>query len=469
MKAQKNHFTLSFNGKMKHLESVFREDYFNSSIMQLRTATITLTIVYLLFTFADMALDPSNFVLFLRVRWFIVGPLGLFLVWSTFQRWFKSVSQLLPVVALLSGALTTVFFILKGNLSVSIAYNNSFYLTLICMYALFRIRFIWAFPTGLLIFSVYIFTSLYVEIPRNIILLNLVFQSSFVLLGSIVCYNLELLARNDFLSKYYLSKEYSDLEVRVVERTKELENSHNELMKEMNERALVQERLLHIQRLESIGLLAGGVAHDFNNILAGILGSVYLVKSDQLLPPAIDKHFNDIKVSADRAVELARQLLAFSRQQDMETNTLDVNQLINRLFRMLKRIIGEHISIELNLSENIGMVLVDSAQLEQVITNLVVNAGEAMQAGGTLILSTKSIKDEIYISISDTGIGMNSETLSKIFDPFFTTKEMGIGAGLGLAVSFGIIEQFSGRITVTSQENKGSVFTIILPEILERN
>jgi PAS domain S-box-containing protein len=234
------------------------------------------------------------------------------------------------------------------------------------------------------------------------------------------------------------------------------------------------------QKIDSIGRLAGGVAHDFNNILAVICGHTDLALA-QLSPDApLRSNLECIQESAERAANLTRQLLAFARRQVIEPRRINLNELIVNLNKMLHRLIGEDIKLVTQTAPDLGQIKADPGQIEQVLLNLVVNARDAMPDGGTLTIRTDNVTldedyarrhlitpgDYVMVSISDTGVGMTDEVKQHIFEPFFTTKEQGKGTGLGLATCFGIIQQSNGHIHAESQVDKGAQFKIYLPRVL---
>jgi nitrogen-specific signal transduction histidine kinase len=248
------------------------------------------------------------------------------------------------------------------------------------------------------------------------------------------------------------------------------------------ERATLQEQLRQSQKMEAIGQLAGGVAHDFNNLLTVIKGycQLSLVEIKESTP--IRDTFEVINKAADKATDLTRQLLAFSRRQIMEAIVLDLNELLQNLEKMLRRIIGEDIELVTSLKQDLGRVKADPGQIEQVVMNLAVNAKDAMSKGGKLIIETANAElDEAYarthvavtpgpyvmIAVSDTGTGMTPEVRDRVFEPFFTTKGKGKGTGLGLSMVYGIVKQSSGNIWVYSEPGKGTTFKIFLPRVDE--
>lgn len=243
-----------------------------------------------------------------------------------------------------------------------------------------------------------------------------------------------------------------------------------------------EERLRQSQKLEAIGRLAGGVAHDFNNILTGIIGysdmTLHRMKPDEPLR----RNLQEIRRAADRAAELTHQLLAYSRRQILQPTLLDLNAIVLELDQMLRRLIGEDIVLRTNLGELSGRIKADRGQLEQVVMNLAVNARDAMPKGGSLTLTTGDVdlsEDQLHgafkvpagnyvlLSVLDTGTGMTSDIQAQIFEPFFTTKEVGKGTGLGLATVYGIVKQSGGNITVESEPGRGARFNIYLPRVVE--
>jgi len=240
----------------------------------------------------------------------------------------------------------------------------------------------------------------------------------------------------------------------------------------------LQQQLMQAQKMESVGRLAGGVAHDFNNLLSIIIGYGDLVQRSLGAAHPCSQPLNHLHEASLRAVDLTRQLLAFSRKQVMEMKTVNVNEVIVNFEKLISRLLGEDIRLTLSLSNELLIVRTDTSQLEQVLMNLAVNARDAMEAGGELQLSTMSVTPEssvpddgqdmpscpcARIRISDTGCGMDKETLKHIFEPFFTTKAENKGTGLGLATTYGIIRQHGGVIRVSSVKGQGTTVDVYLP------
>jgi PAS domain S-box-containing protein len=248
--------------------------------------------------------------------------------------------------------------------------------------------------------------------------------------------------------------------------------------RDLTERKKFEDQLLHSQKMEAVGTLAGGIAHDFNNMLNVIMGYGSLVMNKLEAGSPLKENIKRMLLAAERAANLTKRLLVFSRKQPVEVKPININELILDLQKMLVRIISENIDFNLDLTDTPLIALADAGQIEQVLINLAVNAKDAMQGGGRLTISTAFEKmDDEYVAlcgygkpgryalikVSDTGHGMDAETQKKIFDPFFTTKNIGEGTGLGLAISYGIIKQHCGFINVYSEPGQGTVFKIYLP------
>jgi two-component system, cell cycle sensor histidine kinase and response regulator CckA len=252
------------------------------------------------------------------------------------------------------------------------------------------------------------------------------------------------------------------------------------ILEDTSDRKRLEAQLRQAQKMEAVGRLAGGIAHDFNNLLAVIMGHSDLIRSALRKGDAMSHDVEQIRRASERAATLTRQLLAFSRRQFLQPQVIDVNTLVGNLATMLRRLIGEHVQLELRLDPQTGRVSADPGQLEQVIMNLAVNARDAMPQGGRLTLETGPADLEqsfvsahpgsvagghVRLSIHDTGCGMGPEILSHLFEPFFTTKEPGRGTGLGLSTVYGIVKQHRGYIDVTSEPGRGTSFAVYLPRI----
>lgn len=244
------------------------------------------------------------------------------------------------------------------------------------------------------------------------------------------------------------------------------------------DRSDFEQRLRHSQRLEAVGRLAGGIAHDFNNVLTIVQGEASLIEEGGLSNDEILEASREILQAAERAASLTRQLLTFGRRQKVHLENLDLNEVIQGFLRIIKRVLSEGISLEVQLCQDLLVIQADWGMLEQLLFNLCSNARDAMPGGGSLTLtssvkrlglsgavdgSTSELCDFACLEVRDTGEGIDPESVSRIFDPFFTTKEIGEGTGLGLATVHSIVQQHQGRIDVTSKLDEGTTFRILIP------
>src|ERR1043166_2507284 len=240
----------------------------------------------------------------------------------------------------------------------------------------------------------------------------------------------------------------------------------------------LETQLRQAQKMESVGQLAAGVAHDFNYLLTIIQGHAGLLPSTGSPDPLARESVRQISLAAERAANLTRQLLMFIRKQTMQPRLLDLNEVIANIFKMLRALAGDQVTLRRNLAASLPPIHADPGMLEQVLVNLAVNARDAMPKGGLLQIETFHAEiDAAYVqqqpearpglfvgvSVSDSGHGMDARTLERIFEPFFTTKEAGKGTGLGLALVYGIVKQHQGWLEVQSQPGKGSPFKVFLP------
>jgi len=270
---------------------------------------------------------------------------------------------------------------------------------------------------------------------------------------------LDLGTRDAFaIDKRYVRKDGTPVETHVHVALDLEDGLGISLIEDVTGRRALEEQLRQAQKMEAIGKLAGGIAHDFNNLMTAVIGY-----SDLLLRDYSDEKIEAIRDSAERAANLTRQLLAFSRRQIMQTQEIDLRDVADHMDSFLRRLIGEDVRLVTETDDRPVIVRADRTQLEQVVMNLAVNARDAMPGGGTLTLAVTTEGDTAILSVADTGTGMDADVRERIFEPFFTTKSLAVSSGLGLSTVHGIVGQSGGTIEVESEPGRGARFTVRLP------
>jgi signal transduction histidine kinase len=270
------------------------------------------------------------------------------------------------------------------------------------------------------------------------------------------------------------------LEQKVAERTRDLAAANDRLTAEIAERERAESRLIQAQKMEAVGQLTGGIAHDFNNLLTAIIGSLDLLlrRTDE---ERVARLARNALQAAERGATLTAQLLAFSRRQRLSPTPVDPNDVVTGMADLLGRAIGTHISIDMALADELWRALADPTQLEVMILNLVINARDAMPAGGRIRIETRNVREVppalaaelnpgeyVALAVSDTGTGMPPDVLARAFEPFFTTKVQGKGTGLGLSQLYGFARQSGGTVRIESEPGQGTIVTIYLPRTREK-
>ncbi|MBI5008656.1 MAG: response regulator, partial [Bacteroidia bacterium] len=429
------------------------------------------------------------------IRFGVVSPVLIAVFVFSFSETFKKYIQ--PVICFimfLTGFGIIVMIILAAKVS-----NYSYYAGLILIfifgYTFIRARFIYASLAGWLIVIAYEISAIWIsDTPIEVLINNNYFFISANVIGMFISYFLELSSRNDFNMRRLLQQEQAKvqaannaLEKRVKERTVQLTDANRNLKNEIEirkkfekERAELETQLFQLKKIETIGTLAGGIAHDFNNILTPILG--YTDMALEELPDESTLRFDieQINHAAIRGKDLVQQILTFSREINFDKKPVQLNVVVLEVLNLLRPSLPSGIEIRQSLDPGIGTILADPTHMHQIVMNLYTNAIHAMtDKGGVLeiklnvvtadkklIKQVPSLKNVRYVRmiLSDTGHGMDSKTKERIFEPFFTRKEVGSGAGLGLSVVHGLVNNYGGAVTVDSAPGKGTSFTIYLPQ-----
>ncbi len=466
-----NPLNLSF--KDHNLEKDFNNFYYDKKINQIRVALTIGILIYAGFYMLDIILLQEMLRPFRIIRFYIVIPFVFFIILYSFMNSFIKVAQPLISLAILTAGGGIIAMIVTTKEPAIDTYYVGLILVSFAAYTFIGLKFIWASLTCWILTFVYIYTAIYfTNLNRIILINNILFLFSANFIGMAASYIIEYFSRWDYFFNTLLEKANKEvikvnekLEDIVTERTEELRKSYEKLKMEIEQkkalnkkREELQKQLIQSQKMEAIGLLAGGVAHDFNNLLTVINGysELLLLKHKN---NSDEDTINQIYQAGKKAEVLTRQLLAFSRKQIMEEIVVDLNGLIKDIEVMLKHMVSENIDILFIYGEEVQKITADPGQLEQVIVNLVINARDAMPEGGVIKIITDNVStndlmldgahDELpsemtLLSIVDTGMGMDKELLSHIFEPFFTTKEKNKGTGLGLSTVYGIVKQSGG-------------------------
>ena len=487
-----NPLTLAFARQWADLEPGFLDYYFKESLIRMRIAILAAIFFYALFGILDAVMVPEKRLIFWGIRYFVVIPVALLVLFLSFRPGFKKRAHPLLFIMCLIGGLGIEFMVILADPPATYSYYAGIILIFITIHTFLGMRFLWASACSWTIVLLYEISAIWLaDTPTTMLINNNFFFISAVLICMLAGYTMELNARYRYLATYMLAQEKekvsqinTTLDQRVRERTRELSRANALLTKEMKEREETQARQLKLekelnkkQKMEAMGTLAAGIAHDFNNILSAVIGYTELTMED-LDAKTRRNHQSQVLKAAFRARDLTGQILAFSRQTEQELVPIQLKQLVQEAVKLLRASIPSGIDMKTRL-ESDRRVLADPTQVHRIIINLCTNAFHAMpDHTGTLdilleditldtLLDTnkEGLKPGPYVrlSIGDTGHGMTPDIMEKIFDPFFTTKAVGQGTGMGLSVVHGIIKRYRGSIRVYSEPGKGSTFTILLP------
>jgi len=480
-----NVLTLKFTSADAALEGPFLRDFNEASRLQVRVALFLAIILIAVFSVLDYLILPSLKYIAWFIRFAVLCPaigLGIALTYHA------KAPKLFPWIQIVLCNIVGAGFmgmIVTSPAPANYLYYGGLVLVLMYGYGFVRLRFIWASLSGWLLVIVYEIVAWgFTGTDRGILLSNTFFLVTANCIGMAGCYTIERNQRKGFFLERQLREERQNvvaantmLEQRVIDRTAELALANQTLERQIGERKLLEEQTRQAQKMESIGLLAGGVAHDFNNILTIILGNAQLLAMRELPADKLSHHVNAITTSANRGTQLVAKLLTFARKTETNYGPVNVNDVAREIVGLLGETFPKNIAIVSRLSDTLPFINADGGHIHQVLMNICINARDAMPSGGTLTMTTAVAAGDrvralfpkalalhyVMIEMADTGFGMDELTQSKIFEPFFTTKETGKGTGLGLAVVYGIVENHHGFIRVQSALEKGTVFSVFLP------
>jgi signal transduction histidine kinase/CheY-like chemotaxis protein len=494
--------TLHFVDDQAYLEKEYRDFYFKESVQMVRITLLLALVFYVIFGWLDAAItapldpavgNPIKKYLWL-IRFAIVSPFIFSLFILSYYPVFKKYFQFLVGMSMFVAGFGIIVMVYRVAEIGIYTYYAGLMLVFIFGYTFVRARIISATIAGWSLVIIYEVVAYFLtDTPPIERINNNFFFISANVIGMVVCYSLDRVNRRDFFMRKLLEVERNKveaanevLEEKVRERTRQLEETNVELKKEIElrkqyekERTKLESQLMQLQKMETIGTLAGGIAHDFNNILTPILGYTEMALEEIEEDNTLRFDIEQINHAALRAKDLVKQILTFSRQMEVEKKPSNLKDIIEEVLNLVRASLPKNIEIVADLDQPCGTVMVDTTQIHQVIMNLCTNASHAMTPdGGTLILSLSEVELDAEavkklnkispgtyacISVSDTGIGMDQQTINRIFEPFFTKKEVGVGSGLGLAVVHGIINSYRGAITVKSEPGKGTTFRVYLP------
>jgi signal transduction histidine kinase len=486
-----NWFSLRFSGPMAMLEEPFQRDYVVRTLLQVRIALLMGTLTYGLFGILDALVLPLQIQTTWLIRYGFVCPAILATLALTYIPWFHRYLQ--PILSLLIalGCLGVILMI-----PIAPFYYPGIILVFIFGYAFIYLRFLWASLSGWITVILYEITLFLIDTPTMELINNSFFLISANIAGMLVSYAIEYSSRRNFFLLRLLDLEQrkiqdvnEQLEQRVAERTESLERMTRQLLQEMSERKLaeqerrcLEEQLKQAVKMEAIGKLAAGVAHDLNNILSGLVTYPDILLLDLPEDSQLRQFLLIIKQSGEKAAAIVQDMLTLSRQGMAEKKVININQVIDDYlhspeYRQL-RANQPLVRLEVDLQEELLNINGSPVQLSKTLMNLVINAFEANLVEGTVRIATRngyldqpregyeriSEGEYVVLTVSDTGIGIGAEDLSKIFEPFYTKKKLGrSGTGLGMTLIWSAVKDHGGFLDIRSAEGRGSTFEIYFP------
>jgi len=491
---QVNWLTLSFP---KNLEKAFQDSYFQNSLRQVRIALLLGLFLYSVFGILDAWLVPEAKHKLWLIRYAIFAPYVIAVYLLSFSPHFKKYMQISIAFGVLIAGLGITVMILIAPYPASHSYYAGLLLVFIYGYTFVKLRFVWASSAGWLIVLAYEIAAIWLSpTPIPILVNNNFFFLSANILSMFACYSIEYYLRRNFMQARLLESEKrkvteanQELENRVQKRTSQLVKTNKELTQEIVDRKRAEKdqrrlerQLRKSQKMEAIGTLAGGVAHDLNNILSGIVSYPELLLMDIPIKSPLRQPLLTIQESGQKAAAIVQDLLTLARRGVSVTEVMNLNQLIEQYLNSPEnhKILQYHpgVKVKVDLQAKLFNILGSPVHLSKTIMNLVSNAAEAMPGSGVIHITTENryidrpLKgydtveegDYVKLTVSDNGVGISPENIDRIFEPFYTKKTMGrSGTGLGMAVVWGTVKDHHGYIDVQSELGEGTAFTLYFP------
>lgn len=462
--------TLSFRDK--DLEAGFREDFFTRNLRHFRQDLLLGCFLYAVYGILDIWIIPDTLTTTWYIRYALVCPLLLGIFFFTFSRLSRRfLEPALSLACFTAGAGIIAMIVLASPPGSHLYYAG----LLLCLLFYFRLRFLTGSALSWSIFALYETAILLdARTPTPILISNTFIFLSFIIAGMFLCYSLERYKRSDFLLRRTIQSKNDE----ILSTNRELEREIRERKQAEEENRSLEAQLFQSQKMEAVGQLAGGIAHEFNNILAAIVGYAGFLRMKMGKDDPLRSYVEKITCSGNRAARLTQDLLSFSRKQRVYPELTTLNDIISSVRPLLSMMIGKHAELSVSCCDTPVFLMADAGLLEQVLVNLASNARDAMPDGGFLTVRGDVVEKEgefthahgtgqpgrfACITVSDQGHGMDEATRARIFEPFFTTKEVGRGTGLGLAMVYGIVRQHHGYIDVASKPGEGATFTVYLP------
>jgi signal transduction histidine kinase len=462
--------TLSFLDR--DLEYAFRADFFEKNLSLYRVILILGAILYALFGIHDYWIIPDIWLEALFIRFVLVCPLLLAVFLFTYSKYFRAYMNPAMILGGFSAGAGVVVMFVKAAPPGRYMYYAGL---LLCLIFFYRLRFLPATLLSWCLFIVYEVAAIREAGTMTPVLFSNTFVFvSFIIAGMFMCYAMERYMRSDFL----LRRTIQERNEQIVATNSALEKEAIERKQAEEEKLALEAQLSQSQKMEAVGQLAEGIAHEFNNILTAVIGYAGFIQKKMDNNDPLHPYVGNIISSGQRAARLTRDLHTFSRKQQIEVKLLNLNDVAIKAKAFLCMILNSSFELSVSICDRPIAVRADSVQLEQVLVNLTSNARDAMPGGGFLSISTDLVEmDREFlhthgvaqpgsfgrISVADMGTGIDQATLTRIFEPFFTTKDVGKGTGLGLSMVYGIVRQHQGFIDVNSEPGKGTTFSIFLP------